>query len=135
ASIAVDLPCSGMRSSWAGSVFLLGAALVQRRALDLRLGLVAAALAVALFVGNTARVLILAVLALGLAWPNAAEGVHAPLGVVGFTLSCAAAGALMMRIPAVARAEERPAVGWPALAPILAALWLVASAVPAVPAP
>lgn len=128
----VDLPCAGVRSLWAGAVFLLGLVVVERRRVGLPLGALAALLAALLLCANALRVGILVALHLVADLPAVAELVHAPLGVVGFTVSCGSVGALgWLVLPSLPEATgpDRGA-RWlsPGLATVLIALWTVPDA-------
>lgn len=86
----VDLPCSGVRSLWTGTVFLAAAASLERRRLGLH-SLAALALTwAALVLANGLRVLVLVTLAAG-SLPGGevvAAVVHEPLGLLGFAAAC-----------------------------------------------
>jgi exosortase/archaeosortase family protein len=134
-SVAVDIPCAGMRSLWAGAVLWLGALLIERRPVDLRAGAIGLGLAGMLFAANTVRVLILTVLALVVEAPALADAVHVPLGLTGFAVSAGLA-VWALQTPAAGAGPARtpaPRGLWPALA--LGALWLLAAGVPPVPPP
>ncbi len=94
---SVDAPCSGLRSLWTGSVFLLGATILERRALGLRWALSAAVLYASLLLSNVVRVAMIVGIAIVADQPEAAAVVHEPLGVVGFVLSCGLCYALLRR--------------------------------------
>ena len=95
----IDLPCSGVKSLWTGTLFLLAATWLERRRLDLRWLGVAVLLMALLFVANLARVAMLVVAGPVLGWNLLAEMVHVPLGVLGFGLACGAAALLLRRLP------------------------------------
>ena len=109
-ALQVDLPCSGVKSLWAGLLFLLAVTWIDRRPLNLRWVLVAAGFTGLLFVANTLRVaaLVLVGQVAGpyvLATPEtaslAAQMLHLPLGVLGFGAACAAAvWGLSVSVPA-----------------------------------
>jgi len=122
----VDLPCSGVKSLWTGTLFLLAATWIERRKLNLRWLLTALAFAILLFAANVARVGLLVVTGEVAGWRLAAEMLHVPLGVLGFAAACAAAAGLLRRQPPIVpdRAPDsaRPPLPRPAwLAPGLAA--------------
>ncbi len=123
----VDLPCSGVKSLWAGALFLVAATWIERRRLDFRWILTLAGFGGLLFVSNLLRVAVLTVVGEVAGWRLLAEMLHVPLGVLGFAGACAAAVALLRLQPPVERAEQVQAVlGCPAwLAPVLAAAILV----------
>lgn len=93
----VDLPCSGVRSLWAGMVFLVAASWVEHRPLNGRWLLVAALFSGLLFVANLVRVGVLVVVGQVAGWRLAAEMLHVPLGVLGFVVVCAVAVLLLRR--------------------------------------
>ncbi|MCM1983620.1 exosortase O [Lyngbya confervoides] len=96
---AIDLPCSGRKSLWMGSLFLLAASLLDRRRIGLRwfgLCLVNAAL---LMVANIARILTLVVLIYGLQQQAIADMVHLPLGILSFLSVCTISGYLLRWVP------------------------------------
>jgi exosortase O len=95
----VDLPCSGVKSLWTGGLFLIAATWIERRRLGVRWLLVALALGVLLFLTNLARVGTLVVVGPVLGSRLAAEMLHIPLGVLGFSAACAAALLLLRRVP------------------------------------
>jgi exosortase O len=80
----VDLPCSGLKSMWTGTLFLLAATWLEGRQIGLRwlvVGLVNLGL---LAIANTGRVLILTILTYVLHQSVWAEILHVPLGLIGF---------------------------------------------------
>jgi exosortase O len=91
----VDLPCSGVKSLWTGMLFLVAAGWIERRGLDRRWLLAGLALVSLLFVANLARVGVLVAVGQVAGWQLAAEMLHLPLGVLGFSSSCAAAALLL----------------------------------------
>ena len=92
----VDLPCSGVKSLWTGMLFLIAAGWIERRRIDRRWLLAALVLVALLFVANLARVGVLVAVGQVAGWQLAAEMLHLPLGVLGFSAACAAA-ALVLR--------------------------------------
>lgn len=133
----VDLPCSGVKSLWTGLLFLIAATWIERRPINLRWLGVAAIFCGLLFAANVARVGVLVTVGQVAGWRLAAEMLHVPLGVLGFTGACAAAVALIRTlVPAPAAnvtlaspadtsgADARPAGTHPRptwLGPVLAA--------------
>jgi exosortase O len=127
----VDVPCSGARSLWTGLIFFLAATcLLGRRpgARWLLAGLVHLALLVA---ENVVRVAAVVLLAVALDLPHVAEILHAPIGVLGFTLACALTLFVLRRfvpapaaLAAVAPAPPAPPAFAPAMAVALFALAL-----------
>ena len=95
----VDLPCSGMKSLWTGTVFLLGATWLENRQLGFRWLLVAIANLVFLIAANIVRVLILVITIEVLQQPQAAEILHLPLGIAGFIIASALTWILLQKVP------------------------------------
>ena len=91
----VDLPCSGVKSLWAGALFLIAATWIEHRRLNLRWLLTLLAFGVLLFVSNLLRVAVLTVVGEVAGWRLLAEMLHVPLGMLGFTAACAAAAVLL----------------------------------------
>jgi exosortase O len=124
----IDLPCSGVKSLWTGTLFLLAATWIDRRLLNFRWLLTACALGGLLFLTNLARVAILVVVGGVAGWTLVAEMLHVPLGVLGFIAACVAAVVLLRLGPAGEEARldsRRPALARPVwLAPLLALMLL-----------
>ncbi|MEL6929557.1 MAG: exosortase O [Cyanobacteria bacterium J06600_6] len=95
----VDLPCSGMKSLWTGTVFLLGATWLERRQLNWRWLLVAIANLGFLIIANVVRVLILVVTIEVLQQQQIADLIHLPLGVIGFILASIFTWILLQKVP------------------------------------
>lgn len=95
----VDLPCSGMKSLWTGTVFLLGATWLERRQLGFRWLLVAIANLSFLILANIARVLILVILIEVWQQKQVADILHVPLGIVGFVLAGFATWLILQKVP------------------------------------
>ncbi|MCY7366694.1 MAG: exosortase O [Chamaesiphon sp.] len=95
----VDLPCSGLKSMWTGTLFLLAATWLEGRQIGLRwvgVGLVNLGL---LAIANTGRVLILTILTHVLHQPAWAEILHAPLGLIGFVMASLLTWGLLRWVP------------------------------------
>ena len=105
----VDLPCSGVKSLWTGSLFLIAATWIERRPINLRWLLVASAFGMLLFIANLARIGILVWIGQAMGLTLMAELVHVPLGVLGFVGACAAALLLLKFNTAPAATAARPA--------------------------
>ena len=95
----VDLPCSGLKSLWLGSVFLLGATWLEKRQLGLRWFAVAIANLFFLLVANLVRIFILVLLIEVLQKPEIAHSLHLPLGLLGFIYACIFTWILLQRVP------------------------------------
>jgi exosortase O len=118
----VDLPCSGVKSLWAGALFLIAATWLEHRRLNLHWLLLLAAFGGLLFIANLVRVAALTVVGQVAGWRLLAEMLHVPLGVLGFAAACAAAVALLrLQRPVETAAEAAWAPARPKwLAPALA---------------
>ncbi|MGD1920241.1 MAG: exosortase O [Pleurocapsa sp.] len=95
----VDLPCSGMKSLWTGTVFLLGITYIEKRQLGFRWLLVAIANLSFLIVANILRVLILVIAIEVLQQRQIAEVLHLPLGILGFLGAIFITWLLLQKIP------------------------------------
>ena len=95
----VDLPCSGMKSLWMGSIFLLGVTWLEKRVLGLRWFSVAIANLFFLSIANLVRVFILVLLIEVLQKPQIADILHLPLGLIGFIFACILTWALLQKVP------------------------------------
>ena len=95
----VDLPCSGMKSLWTGTVFLLGATWLENRQLGWRWLLVAIANLLFLIAANIIRVLILVVTIEVLQQQAIADLLHLPLGIVGFIVASTLTWILLQKVP------------------------------------
>lgn len=123
----VDLPCSGVRSLWAGLVFLVAATWVEERPFNWRWLWIAGVFGGLLFTANLLRVAVLVAVGQVAGWRLMAELLHVPLGVLGFVAACAAA-ALLLRMtrthgptePKVGDADQFRSAAQPVwLAPVL----------------
>ena len=85
----VDLPCSGLRSLWTGTLFLLGATWLEGRQIGTRWLLVWTSSLLLQVLANMVRVLILVVITHVLKQPIYAQILHVPLGLLGFICACA----------------------------------------------
>ena len=95
----VDLPCSGMKSLWTGTVFLLGVTWLEKRQVGWRWLLVAIANLGFLIAANIIRVLILVVAIEVLQQQQLADILHLPLGVAGFILASLFTWLLLQKVP------------------------------------
>ncbi|NEO90477.1 MAG: exosortase O [Moorea sp. SIO3G5] len=95
----VDLPCSGLKSLWTGTLFLLAATWLERRQLGIRWLLVCTANLVLLAIANTIRVLLLVMIIEVWQQPQVAQVLHLPLGLIGFILACAFSWMLLQTVP------------------------------------
>ncbi|MBD1909432.1 MULTISPECIES: exosortase O [unclassified Leptolyngbya] len=95
----VDLPCSGLKSLWTGTLFLLAATGLEGRQIGLRWLLVCLANIGLLILANIVRVFTLVGILHVLGQPALAETLHLPLGVIGFVAVCAIAWGLLQWVP------------------------------------
>ncbi|MEO1673272.1 MAG: exosortase O [Cyanobacteria bacterium J06631_2] len=95
----VDLPCSGMKSLWTGTVFLLGATWIEQRRLGWRWLYVAIANLLFLIAANIVRVLILVIAIEVLQQEQLANVLHLPLGIVGFIIASALTWTMLQKVP------------------------------------
>lgn len=95
----VDLPCSGLRSLWTGTLFLLATTWLEGRQIGTRWFLVCG---IGLFVqisANIVRVLILVVITYVLQQRVYAQMLHLPLGLLGFICACTITWAMLQTVP------------------------------------
>lgn len=95
----VDLPCSGMKSLWTGTVFLLGATWLESRQLGFRWLLVAIANILFLIAANVIRVLILVLAIEVFQQQQIADVLHLPLGITGFIIASILTWVLLQKVP------------------------------------
>jgi exosortase O len=95
----VDLPCSGLKSMWTGTLFLLAATWLEGRQIGLRWLVVGLANLVFLAIANTGRVLILTVLFHVFHQSAWAEILHVPLGLSGFIMASLLTWGLLRWVP------------------------------------
>ncbi len=95
----VDLPCSGLRSVWIGTLFLLAVTWLERRQISWR-WLLVYGVSLWLFLSvNLVRVLVLVVTTHVLKQPLIAEILHGPLGLLGFICACGIGWGLLRWVP------------------------------------
>ncbi|WP_309734104.1 exosortase O [Chamaesiphon sp. OTE_75_metabat_556] len=95
----VDLPCSGLKSMWTGTLFLLAATWLEGRQIGLRWLFVGLANLGFLAIANTGRVLILTILIHVLHQPAWAEILHVPMGLIGFVTASLLTWLLLRFVP------------------------------------
>lgn len=95
----VDLPCSGLKSMWTGTLFLLAATWLEGRQISLRWLAVGLANLVFLAIANVGRVLILTVLTHVMHQSAWAEILHVPLGLSGFVMASLLTWGLLRWVP------------------------------------
>lgn len=95
----VDLPCSGLKSLWMGTVLLLSMTWLEKRQIGLRWLFVWLVNLSLLVVANIARVLTLVILIYVLRQPALADIVHVPLGLLSFVMVSLTAWGMLRWIP------------------------------------
>lgn len=95
----IDLPCSGLRSLWTGTLFLLAATWLENRLLKFRWLLVCVANILLLMAANTGRILLLVLISNVGDRPDLAAILHAPLGLVGFITAGLISWLLLQTVP------------------------------------
>ena len=102
----VDVPCSGLKTLWVGTIFLLCVTWLEKRKLGGRwLGVCASNLAF-LTLANTVRVLILVLVTHILKQPQLAQMLHIPLGLMGLACACALSWLMLQWVPKSGQAKE-----------------------------
>jgi exosortase O len=128
----VDVPCSGIRSLWAGALFFSGATWISGRRFGPR-WLFAASSLIALLIGaNAVRVFVL--ILVGVVWQQApiASMLHVPLGLLGFLGACAGSMWVLGKGPAPAAVSPPgPCRECRWLSPLLISLFAVGALSPA----
>lgn len=109
----IDLPCSGVKSLWAGILFLLAVTWIDRRPLNGYWFIVAVILASLLFVTNLFRVTILVLVGQVAGWSLVAEMMHVPLGVLGFGLTCGVGLLMLKQMPLKESSPSATHTPWP----------------------
>jgi exosortase O len=95
----VDLPCSGLKSMWTGTLFLLAATWLEGRQIGLRWVAVGLANLMFLAIANVGRVLILTLLTHVMHQSAWAEILHVPLGLSGFVMASLLTWGLLRWVP------------------------------------
>lgn len=107
----VDLPCSGLKSMWTGTLFLLAATWLEGRQIGLRWLAVGLGNLAFLAIANVGRVLILTILTHVLHQSAWAEILHVPLGLSGFVMASLFTWGLLRWVPKSgnqSKTEEQP---------------------------
>lgn len=95
----VDLPCSGLRSLWTGTLFLLATTWLEGRQLGTRWFVVCGTNLFLLISANIVRVLVLVVTTYVLQQRAYAQVLHLPLGLLGFICASALTWLLLQTVP------------------------------------
>ncbi len=102
----VDVPCSGLKTLWVGTIFLLCVTWLEKRKLGARwLGVCVSNLAF-LTLANTIRVLILVFVTHVLKQPQLAQMLHIPLGLIGLACACAWSWVMLQWVPKSGQTKE-----------------------------
>lgn len=109
----VDLPCSGMKSLWVGTLFLIAATWLENRRIGLHWLLVCVANIVLLILANIGRVFTLVVTTYTFKQTELAHVLHIPLGIFGFITACLLTWGLLRGLPfgSSLKAEDRKTRG------------------------
>jgi exosortase O len=84
----VDLPCSGVKSLWTGSLFVIAVTWIERHPINWRWLAAILAFGLLLIGANILRVGLLVLAGPVSGWDMLAEMLHVPLGVFGFVGAC-----------------------------------------------
>lgn len=95
----IDLPCSGLKSLWTGTLFLLGATWLENRQIKLKWLLVCIVNILLLMGANVGRILLLVVISSVGDRPDLAAMVHLPLGLIGFISASLITWLLLQTVP------------------------------------
>lgn len=109
----VDLPCSGLKSLWTGTLFLLAATWLENRQIRFKWLLVCLVNILLLVAANIGRVLLLVIISNVYHRPDLGQIVHLPLGLIGFISASLVTWLLLQKVPryklqAVAKSESIP---------------------------
>ncbi len=95
----IDLPCSGLKSLWTGTLFLLAATWLENRLLRFRWLLVCLTNILLLIAANTGRILLLVLISNVCDRPDLGHILHVPLGLVGFITAGLVSWLLLQTVP------------------------------------
>ena len=95
----VDVPCSGIKTLFVGTLFLLAATWIESRKLSLKWLALCAANFFMLVSANAMRVAVLVLVAQVFKQPMYAEILHIPLGIVGLISTCFFTWLMLQKIP------------------------------------
>ncbi len=95
----VDVPCSGIKTLFVGTLFLLAATWIESRKLGLKWLALCAANFLMLVSANAVRVAVLVLVAQVFKQPMYAEILHVPLGIVGLVSVCFISWLMLQKIP------------------------------------
>jgi exosortase O len=103
----VDLPCSGLRSLWMGTLFLLGATWLEGRKLGWRWLAVYGGCLGLLTLANVGRVLLLVITNFVIKQPLWAEMIHIPVGLGGFLGACGLTWLALRWVPSIKEFDDK----------------------------
>lgn len=95
----IDLPCSGLKSLWTGTLFLLAATWLENRQIKFRWLLVCVTNILLLITANTGRILLLVLISNVGDRPDLAAILHVPLGLIGFISAGLITWLLLQTVP------------------------------------
>ena len=95
----VDVPCSGIKTLFVGTLFLLAATWIESRKLGLKWLALCATNFLMLVSANATRVAVLVLVAQVFKQPMYAEILHVPLGIVGLVSTCFLTWLMLQKIP------------------------------------
>ncbi|MEZ2301409.1 exosortase O [Microcoleus sp.] len=95
----VDVPCSGIKTLFVGTLFLLTATWIESRKLGLKWLALWAANFLMLVSANAARVAVLVLVTIVFQQQMYAEILHVPLGIVGLVSACFLTWLMLQKIP------------------------------------
>ncbi len=95
----VDLPCSGLKSLWTGTLFLLAATWLENRQIRFKWLLVCLVNILLLIAANIGRVLLLVLVSNVYNRPDLGQIVHIPLGLIGFISASLVTWLLLQTVP------------------------------------
>lgn len=95
----VDLPCSGLKSLWTGTLFLLAATWLENRQVKFRWLLACVTNILLLIAANTGRILLLVLISNVGDRPDLAAILHVPLGLIGFITAGLFSWLLLQTVP------------------------------------
>jgi exosortase O len=104
----VDLPCSGLKSLWTGTLFLLLTTWLEKRKFGFKWLLVYAACLILLIAANVGRIMLLVVTNNVLQQPQLAQILHVPVGLIGFVGACGMSWLLLKFVPRYPARSDSP---------------------------
>ncbi len=103
----VALPCSGLKSMWAGGLFFIFLSIVENYKLSMKWFCCMAVSIVCIVLANTIRILCLVFVFAAGAPKIITDSIHIPLGMISFTASCLCIYLLSRKLPKRAPSSTR----------------------------